>query len=360
MVTKKFWKNRRVLITGHTGFKGTWLSLWLNLLGARVAGYALDPPTQPSLFNLSGIKSNIESIIGDIRNDAKVRQVISDVKPEIIFHLAAQPLVRHSYEYPLETYSTNVMGTGNILEAIRTTGSVKAFVNVTTDKVYQNREWHWGYRENDPLGGYDPYSSSKACSELVTTAYRNSYFHPDNYKEHGVGIATARAGNVIGGGDWAQDRLIPDCIRAFLRNESIYIRNPDAIRPWQYVLEPLKGYLMLAGKLYSNGNVFSRAWNFGPDAEGEKSVGWIASYLLKELGSENSIVIDKSPSPHEAKYLKLDCSLSRAELSWEPKWGIGKAMKATAEWTIAYKKGGDIAKTCEKQIFEFSKPSDGD
>jgi len=294
MVTKKFWKNRRVLITGHTGFKGTWLSLWLNLLGARVAGYALDPPTQPSLFNLSGIKSNIESIIGDIRNDAKVRQVISDVKPEIIFHLAAQPLVRHSYEYPLETYSTNVMGTGNILEAIRTTGSVKAFVNVTTDKVYQNREWHWGYRENDPLGGYDPYSSSKACSELVTTAYRNSYFHPDNYKEHGVGIATARAGNVIGGGDWAQDRLIPDCIRAFLRNESIYIRNPDAIRPWQYVLEPLKGYLMLAGKLYSNGNVFSRAWNFGPDAEGEKSVGWIASYLLKELGSENSIVIDKS------------------------------------------------------------------
>lgn len=284
VIDKKFWEKKRVFITGHTGFKGSWLCLWLHALGARVTGYALSPPTTPSLFELARVHELVHSTLADVRDEAFLRKEISQACPEIVIHMAAQPLVRDSYENPVETYAVNVMGTVHLLEGIRHCPDVRAAVNVTTDKVYENREWVWGYRESEPMVGYDPYSNSKACSELVTSSYRDSFFNPRNYREHGLGLASARAGNVIGGGDWAKDRLVPDCIRSLMKNEKILIRHPQAIRPWQHVLEPLSGYLLLAQKLCEQGPSYAEAWNFGPKDHDVKTVEWIVKEICHRWG----------------------------------------------------------------------------
>ncbi|MCA1759686.1 MAG: CDP-glucose 4,6-dehydratase, partial [Bacteroidales bacterium] len=322
------YQNRKVLITGHTGFKGSWLCLLLNQLGADVYGYALEPPTTPSLYNDAKIDELITSFIGDIRNLDYLQEVMQKVQPEIVIHMAAQPLVRDSYKIPVETYAINVMGTVHLMEACRNTPGVKAIVNVTTDKCYENKEWHWGYRENEPMGGYDPYSNSKGCSELITSAYRNSYFNPAAYEKHGVAVASARAGNVIGGGDWANDRLIPDFIRAISKGEKVKIRSPFAIRPWQHVLEPLTGYLTLAAKLFSEGAEYAQPWNFGPDDSDAQNVEWITKTICDLWGEGASFEIDNNPQPHEANYLKLDCSKVKAELNWTPKWNIETTLKS--------------------------------
>ena len=348
-----FWNKKNVFITGHTGFKGSWLCLWLTSMGAKVTGYALAPPTEPSLFDLCRIDDLIHSIRGDVRNFDFLYESISKAKPEIIIHMAAQPLVRVSYVEPVETYDINVMGTINVLEAARSAKGLRAFINVTTDKCYENREWFWGYRENEPLGGDDPYSNSKACSELVTKAYRNSFFNPLNYKEHKIAVATVRAGNVIGGGDWAKDRLVPDTVNAALAGKKIKLRNPNAVRPWQFVLEPLSGYLTLAENLCSErGDEFSESWNFGPDEADAKSVEWIVKRLSERLGG-NGYLIDKGEHPHEATYLKLDCSKAKSRLNWLPKWTLGKAIESIVEWTAGYKDGNDLRGICLKQIFEY-------
>ncbi|PIP39242.1 CDP-glucose 4,6-dehydratase [Candidatus Desantisbacteria bacterium CG23_combo_of_CG06-09_8_20_14_all_40_23] len=347
-------KGKVVLVTGHTGFKGAWLSLWLKELGARVIGYSLPPPTTPSLFETIRLNEHITNIIGNILDYERLLSVLEEYQPEIVFHLAAQSLVRVSYEEPRLTYETNVMGTVNILETIRKCKSVQAGVIITSDKCYENREWYWGYRENEPMGGYDPYSNSKACSELITTSYRKSFFNPNEYHIHHVGLASARAGNVIGGGDWAQDRLIPDCIRSILRGEKIIIRNPNAIRPWQHVLEPLSGYLLLAQKLYSNDSQYAEGWNFGPDDTDAKPVEWIVQRLCAKWGESASYKLDDREHPHEAHYLKLDCSKAKTELDWYPRWDIEKAIDSIIEWTHAYKKNEDLRITCLKQIEEYS------
>lgn len=347
------YNKRKVLITGHTGFKGSWLCLLLNKLGADVYGYALEPPTNPSLFTEAKIGEIITSFIGDIRDYDKLFKVMQQVQPEIVIHMAAQPLVRESYKNPVETYSTNVMGTVHVLEACRHTSSVKAIVNVTTDKCYENREWHWGYRENEPMGGYDPYSNSKGCSELVTSSYRNSYFNPVKYAQHGVALASARAGNVIGGGDWADDRLIPDFIRAISTGEKVKIRSPYAIRPWQHVLEPLTGYLTLAAKLYTEGATYAQAWNFGPDDNDAQNVEWITKTICNLWGEGASFAIDTNPQPHEANYLKLDCSKAKAELGWVPKWNIETTLKSIVEWNKAYLKSEDIRAVTINQINQY-------
>lgn len=347
------YRGKRVLITGHTGFKGSWLSLLLNELGADVYGFALEPPTSPSLYKEAKIDELITSYIGDVRDLYYLTKVIQEVQPEIVFHMAAQPLVRQSYKIPVETYSTNVMGTVHLLEACRSTSSVKAIVNVTTDKCYENKEWHWGYRENEPMGGYDPYSNSKGCSELITSAYRNSFFNPSEYKNHGVAVATARAGNVIGGGDWAEDRLIPDFIRAISKGEKVRIRSPFAIRPWQHVLEPLSGYLRLAELLYTEGPKFAQAWNFGPYDHDAKNVEWITNTICEFWGDEASFEIDKKPQPHEANYLKLDCSKANAELNWSPKWDIQTTLKSIVDWNKAYLNNEDIREVTKRQIHQY-------
>lgn len=353
MVDAKFWQGKKVFITGHTGFKGSWLSLWLSSLGAKVTGYALNPPTNPSLFDLCRLGEKVSSVIADIRDGERLKQVLLNVKPEIVIHMAAQPLVRESYKNPVETYMINVMGTVNLLEAIRFCPTVKAVVNVTTDKCYENKEWVWGYRENEPMGGYDPYSNSKACSELITASYRSSFFNSKDYQIHGVGLASARAGNVIGGGDWAGDRLIPDSIKALLNGEKIRIRNPHAIRPWQHVLEPLHGYLLLAERLYTDGPAYAEGWNFGPDDQDTKPVEWIVKKMCEQWGN-SSYEIDQGEHPHEANYLKLDCSKARTRLSLYPKWNLETAIIKIIEWTKAYQEGKDIQTICLKQIKEYS------
>jgi CDP-glucose 4,6-dehydratase len=333
MIDRDFWKGKRVFITGHTGFKGSWLCLWLHKLGAHVTGYALEPPTDPNLFELAKIGALVESNTGDVRDRVHLEKILAASEPEIVLHLAAQPLVRDSYRIPVDTYEINVMGTVNILEAIRTKGkTVRAFVNVTTDKVYENREWHWGYRESEPLGGYDPYSNSKACSELVTAAYRNSYFNPSDYARHRCAIAAARSGNVIGGGDWAIDRIVPDCIRSFSRNETVMVRNPNAIRPWQHVLEPLSGYLALAQALHTQGAKNAEAWNFGPLDCDCVSVGTLVQMLCTAWGNDAHHKNVESQGPHEANLLKLDCSKSSARLSWTPKWRLETTVQKIATW----------------------------
>jgi len=347
------YRGKRVLITGHTGFKGSWLSLLLNELGADVYGFALEPPTSPSLYKEAKIDELVTSYIGDVRDLYYLTKVIQEVQPEIVFHMAAQPLVRESYKIPVETYSTNVMGTVHLLEACRSTSSVKAIVNVTTDKCYENKEWHWGYRENEPMGGYDPYSNSKGCSELITSAYRNSFFNPSEYKNHGVAVATARAGNVIGGGDWAEDRLIPDFIRAISKGEKVRIRSPFAIRPWQHVLEPLSGYMRLAEFLYTEGPKFAQAWNFGPYDHDARNVEWITNTICEFWGDEASFEIDKKPQPHEANYLKLDCSKANAELNWFPKWDIQTTLKSIVDWNKAYLNNEDIREVTKRQIHQY-------
>ncbi len=353
-VNTGFWRGKRVLLTGHTGFKGSWLSLWLQSMGARVVGYALTPPTNPSLFEVAEIGKGMTSLIGDIRDLERLRAVFAEHKPEIVIHMAAQPLVRYSYIEPVETYSTNVMGTVNLLEAVRGTDSVKAVVNVTSDKCYENREWIWGYRENEPMGGYDPYSNSKGCAELVTAAYRNSFFQPStiNYQPSPA-VATVRAGNVIGGGDWAEDRLIPDIMRAITQGKPVNIRNPHAIRPWQHVLEPLSGYLLLAQKLYEEGAGYAEGWNFGPNDDDAKPVQWIVEKLTKAWGEGASWVLDGGNHPHEAHYLKLDCSKAKAQLAWHPRWHLEDALGAIIEWQRAYRDGKEMRIFTLDQIQQY-------
>ena len=348
-----FWQGKRVLITGHTGFKGSWLSLWLQSLGAEVTGYSLPPPTQPSLFEVASVAAGMGSITGDVRDLEHLSSVIAKYRPQVVIHMAAQALVRQSYAEPVETYSTNVMGTVNLLEAVRRAGGVKAVVNVTSDKCYENREWLWGYRENEAMGGYDPYSSSKGCAELVTAAYRNSFFNPLRHAEHGVALASARAGNVIGGGDWAEDRLIPDILRAIERNDPVVIRNPHAVRPWQHVLEPLSGYLALAEKLYTLGPAYSESWNFGPADDDAKPVQWIVEQLTAQWGEGASWQLDSKPQPHEAHYLKLDCSKAKARLDWRPHWNLATTLESIIHWHKAMYAGSDMkALTC-KQIISY-------
>lgn len=348
------WKGKRVFLTGHTGFKGAWLSIWLDALGANVTGYALKPPTNPSLFELARLDKKIKSNIGDVRDAARLKKALLAAKPQIVLHMAAQPLVRESYRNPAETYETNVMGVVNLLEAVRTCPGVKAVINVTTDKCYENKEHARAFREDEPMGGYDPYSSSKGCSELVTSAYRNSFFNPAEYKKHGVAIASARAGNVIGGGDWADDRLIPDMIRAALKGEKVRIRNPRAIRPWQHVLEPLSGYLRLAEQLYTHGPRYAKAWNFGPDAGDAKDVEWIVKRMFAAWPEAPGYLIDKGRHPHEAHYLKLDSSKARRELGWQPRWHIGAAIDKIIDWTRAYAAKQDMHAVCLQQIKEYT------
>lgn len=326
-----FWKNKKVLITGHTGFKGSWLSLWLQSLQANVIGYALEPPTSTNLFVETGVAKGMMDVRGDVRNYHALHDVIKDHQPEIIIHMAAQSLVRYSYSHPVETYATNVMGTVNLLEAVRHSSTVRAVVNVTTDKCYENKEWNWGYRENEPLGGFDPYSNSKACSELVTDSYRNAFF-----QHLPIGLATARAGNVIGGGDWAQDRIIPDLIQSCIENKNLKIRYPKAIRPWQHVLEPLSGYLQLAQCLYENPKNYSQAWNFGPSDADSRSVEWIADHVLALWGGQNKWEQEEAPQAHEAGYLKLDCAKAEAKLGWKPRWNIHQTLNETLAWYRAY------------------------
>lgn len=357
MADREFWHGKRVFITGHTGFKGSWLCLWLHRLGAQVHGYALAPPTDPSLFAEARIDELVTSTIADIRDGERLAAEMRAAAPEIVIHMAAQPLVRDSYKIPVETYGVNVMGTVNLLEAVRACPSVRAVVNVTTDKCYENREWAWGYRENEPMGGYDPYSSSKACSELVTAAYRNSYFNPAAYADHGVAVASARAGNVIGGGDWANDRLIPDIIRAILTDEPVRIRNPHAIRPWQHVLEPLSGYLRLAERLYGDGPAFAQPWNFGPADEDARPVEWIVRRLCAAWGAGARFEIDAGEHPHEAHYLKLDCSKARAELTWRPRWSLETALDLIIDWTRACRDGKDLREVSLHQIAEYEEAS---
>ena len=351
MVSAKFWRGKRVLVTGHTGFKGGWLCLWLEKLGAEVTGYALQPPTQPALFEAAGVADGLrESVIADIRDLDRLTQVFEQVRPEIVFHMAAQPLVRASYQDPIETYSVNVLGTVTLLEAVRRAGGVRAVVNVTSDKCYENREWVWGYRENDPMGGYDPYSSSKGCAELVTAAFRSSFFNSEAQSAHGVALASARAGNVIGGGDWAEDRLVPDIVRAFAAGTQAVIRRPDSIRPWQHVLEPLSGYLTLAERLYAGDTAFAEGWNFGPESADAQPVARIVERLAALWGHGAAWRLDAGDHPHEAAYLKLDCSKAHAQLGWRPHWGLDQALRATVEWYQDFHAGADVRALAMRQI----------
>lgn len=348
-----FWLGKRVFITGHTGFKGSWLSLWLQQLGANLTGYALDPPTNPSLFQVAKVGEGMRSILADIRDAETLAKAMREAQPDIVIHMAAQPLVRYSYKAPVETYATNVMGTVHLLEAVRQTGSVRAVVNVTSDKCYENKEWYWGYRENDPMGGHDPYSNSKGCAELVTAAYRNSYFNPAKFIEHGVALASGRAGNVIGGGDWAQDRLIPDVLRAIEAGQPVNIRSPHAIRPWQHVLEPLSGYLTLAEKLYTGGSVYSEAWNFGPADDDTKPVQWVVERVTHLWGGGASWRLDHTPQIHEAHYLKLDCSKVRAKLGWCPKWQLSETLAGIVAWHKALLDSADMKAFTISQISRY-------
>ena len=343
-----FWSGKRVLITGHTGFKGSWLSLWLQSMGATLHGIALEPPTEPALFDVARVAEGIEHHAIDIRDFEAVKTQMDAFQPEIVIHMAAQPLVRLSYSQPVETYATNVMGTVHVLEAARHAGSVKAIVNITTDKCYENREWVWGYREDEPMGGHDPYSSSKGCAELVSSAYRKSFL-----QEAGIAMATARAGNVIGGGDWSLDRLVPDILRALENHEPVLIRNPHAIRPWQHVLEPLSGYLQLAENLYLHGHLYAEGWNFGPCDEGVRQVQWIVDHLCESWGGDASCALQPGYHPHEASFLKLDISKARQRLHWTPRWSLEVALKQITEWHKAWLSGEDMRTVCLKQINQY-------
>lgn len=337
-----FWQGKRVLLTGHTGFKGGWLSLWLQSLGAHLVGYALTPPSNPSLFDVADVGKGMTSILGDIRDLPKLQAVFAEYLPEIVIHMAAQPLVRYSFENPVETYATNVMGTLHLLESVRKTPGVKAVVNITTDKCYENREWVWGYRENDPMGGFDPYSNSKGCAELLSAAYRTSFFNDSNYDQHGVAIATVRAGNVIGGGDWAQDRLIPDILTAFEQGRKVSIRNQHAIRPWQHVMEPLRGYLTLAEQLFELGPSFAGGWNFGPNDEDAKPVGFIVEQMAGLWGAGANWQLDSGAHPHEANFLKLDISKARSRLNWQPALRLDEALTLIIDWAREHQSGADM------------------
>ena len=345
----EFWCGKRVFMTGHTGFKGSWLSLWLESLGSNVTGLSLAPPTSPNLFEEVRIEKGMTSHISDIRDLSKLKKAMQEAKPEIVIHMAAQPLVRKSYSDPVETYATNVMGTVNVLESVRQTPSVKAVVVVTTDKCYENKEWLWGYRETEPMGGHDPYSSSKGCAELITEAYRRSFF-----QQHDIRVATARAGNVIGGGDWAEDRLVPDILKAFEKNQVVSIRNPQATRPWQHVLEPLSGYLTLAEHLYAQGQSYAEGWNFGPNDDDARSVQWIVEQLASNWGKGASWQLDTGLHPHEANYLKLDTSKSKARLGWQPSWNLQTTLQNITLWHREWLAQKDIKKVCLSQMHQYN------
>lgn len=347
-VNEGFWKNKRVFLTGHTGFKGSWLSIWLTEMGAQVKGYSLKPNTQPNLFDISKVASGIESEFGDIRDFNDLKWSLESFSPEIIIHLAAQPLVRESYEDPLETYETNVMGTANLLQASRNLSNLRSIVIVTTDKCYENKEWEWGYRENEAMGGYDPYSSSKGCAELVTSAFRRSF-----YQSTTVAIATARAGNVIGGGDWSKDRLIPDILRSYNEGKQVVIRNPKAIRPWQHVIEPLSGYLILAEELYNKGQVFAEPFNFGPRDEDCQSVESILNNINENWRDCPGWKLDEEANPHEARFLKLDISKAKDRLNWTPKWNLETSIKLIIDWNNAFNRQDDMRKYCINQIKSY-------
>ena len=353
VISEEFWDGKRVFITGHTGFKGSWLSLWLQSLGARVVGYSLVPPTHPNLFDVARVGGGMTNITGDVRDLTHLQSVVERHRPEIVIHMAAQPLVRYSYVNPVETYATNAMGTVNLLEAVRLTAGVKAVIIVSSDKCYENREWVWGYRENEPMGGFDPYSNSKGCAEMITSAFRNSFFNTADFQRHGVALASVRAGNVIGGGDWAEDRLIPDIMRAIAAGRPVVIRSPHAIRPWQHVLEPLSGYLQLAQKLYEEGPGWTEGWNFGPNDEDAKPVQWLVEQLTKKWDDGASWNIDANPQPHEAHYLKLDCSKAKMRLYWMPCWSLDVALDAIVEWQRAYLRQADMFSLTLRQIKSY-------
>lgn len=347
------WRGKRVFLTGHTGFKGGWLALWLASKGAVVRGYALDPYTSPNLFDAAQLGSLIDDVRGDIRDGAQLEQALSSFAPEVVFHMAAQPLVRASYTDPIGTFETNVIGTARVLDAVRRTPSVRAVVSITTDKCYENKEWLWGYRETDPLGGYDPYSSSKACAEIVSAAYRQSYFPLDRFADHHCAVATARAGNVIGGGDWSTDRLIPDLVRGFLAGEPALIRRPDAIRPWQHVLEPLHGYILLAESLLTQGAKHATAFNFGPFDDDARPVSWIVQKMVEFWGDGAAWRLDPEPGVHEAGYLKLDASRARGELGWQPRLRLATALEWLVEWYKAHQGGADMKALTLEQIQRY-------
>ena len=347
--TANFWQGKRVLLTGHTGFKGSWLAIWLQQLGAEVVGIALAPNTMPNLFDLAHVKSGMTSHFCDIRNVTKMVQIVRDACPEIVFHLAAQPLVRASYRDPLATYATNVMGTANLLDALRGLDSVKVAVMITTDKVYCNNEWNYPYRETDALGGHDPYSASKAATELVTSSFISSYFS-DLTTTNPIRVSSARAGNVIGGGDWAQDRLIPDILNAFEQGRKVAIRNPYAIRPWQHVMEPLCGYLTLAELLFAHGPSFGEAWNFGPNDEDAKSVEWIVKEMALLWGADAQWQVDPGEHPHEAHYLKLDISKARSRLDWRPALRLEESLSLIIEWSKQFSAGTNMRQLTLDQI----------
>lgn len=340
-LSAQFWRGKRVLLTGHTGFKGSWLSLWLQSMGAQVSGFALDPGTEPSLFELARVAEGIEDHRGDLRDLGSLLELVARVEPEIVLHLAAQPMVREAYRDPLGTYSSNVMGTLNLLEAIRQVGGVRACVLVTTDKVYANQEWLWPYRENEPLGGHDPYSSSKACCELLAQSYASSFFAAQRYEEHGLALATARAGNVLGGGDFAPERLIPDVLKAWSADEPVTLRYPQAVRPWQHALEPLAGYLQLAAGLYQQGPEFAGAWNFGPGEQDMCSVGDVVELLARRWPAAPGLRIEPSEL-HEAGLLRLDSSRARQVLGWQPRWSLEQCLAQTLDWHLAWKSGADM------------------
>lgn len=347
-----FYKGKRVLITGHTGFKGSWICQTLLEAGAELTGYALQPPTVPALFDLTGLADNMQSVVGDVRDLEKLEQVFAKVKPEIVIHMAAQPLVRESYENPVYTYDVNVMGTVNVLESVRKTDSVRSVINVTTDKVYRNREWVWGYREDEELNGFDPYSNSKSCSELVTSSYKNSFF-----EKRDIAVTTLRAGNVIGGGDFARDRIVPDCIRAAERREDIIIRNPYSVRPYQHVLEPVMAYLMVAAKQFENKN-FAGCYNIGPEEADCQTTGNLADIFCRKwkekTGQEIAWINQHDGGPHEASLLKLDCAKLKQTFGWHPVWNLEQAIDKTVEWQKAFMDGKTASECMKKQIWEYT------
>jgi CDP-glucose 4,6-dehydratase len=349
MLDRGFWRGRKVFVTGHTGFKGSWLCLWLEALGAEVTGYALDPPTNPDLFAQAGVAAGIRSIRGDVRDYGFLKTSLAECRPDVVLHMAAQSVVRRGYENPIETYSTNVMGTVHLFEALRQLEQPCTVVNVTSDKCYENREWAWGYRENEPMGGHDPYSNSKGCAELVTSAYRDSFFSQSS----GIALASARAGNAVGGGDWTANQLIPDLMRAFLAGSACLIRNPAAIRPWQFVLEPLRGYLMLAERLSQDPAAFSSGWNFGPADSDAQPVSFIADRLVNLWGAGAAWESDAAAHPHEAHFLKLDASRAKASLGWRPVLPLDEALGWIAEWYRACQAGCDLRRFTQTQIARY-------
>lgn len=351
----KFWHQKKVLITGHTGFKGSWMSMMLTLRGAKVFGYSLKPPTDPSLFEICRIDRTINSTIGDVRDFNNLLKTIKKIEPELIIHMAAQPIVADSYKMPRETYEVNVMGTVNLLECVRLAGGVRSFVNITTDKCYEDTGKKAGYREDDRLGGYDPYANSKACSEMVTMSYRRSFFNPSRYNKHQTSIASARAGNIIGGGDFANNRLVPDFIRSVLQKKSMILRNPLSIRPWQHVFDAISGYLTLAKKLHENGKAYSRAWNFGPDAGNSKTAEWIVKELCEKWGMGCSYLIKKTERFHETEILKLDATAARKQLGWRPKYGIERSLEEIIQWLRAYQGKRDMFEYCMRKLEEFER-----